>query len=407
MTPGRLDEFVGVDRLVTQGRHVVYRDPSGGERTRKLAGVRIPERWGIGRPKRCLWPTCAAGSKGNVTADTGVMITSARNRPPRQVPQGRVRPGRAQGIMTGAVAVAAALLLSGCGGSDHPPAIKAANWSTYEISDRDTVVGLLEQWAAKAKIAEGVLEVVDGMNMADARTRIRITHANGWRSIQLTGERGSWEERPLGSKKNPVVVWVRDMVPGETTADIVICDQRDCTDVTAWYVLANFNEELGFPDEIAGLLPQDAAEVSRVGNSDTFVIEHYLDHVDDPVVGSVIDDGVVTNYSLKDRVYIRGQREGGTGMEDCVGWLDRVEDLQTDADRFAYFCFSPNAGVFSGLHRLSGLKSFEALSEAASSTHSPEVGADLYGDLTDNEKAILQLLGAVEPAWAERHERQR
>ena len=294
-----------------------------------------------------------------------------------------------------------AFVLTGCGSDPRPPAISAANWSNYEVTDRGTVVTLLKRWLTEAKGAEGVFVVLDGMNMADARTPMKITHANGWRSIQLTGQHGSWENRTLGSKQHPVVVWVRDMIPGETTADIVICDQKVCTDVTAWYMLANFNDQLQFPDEIAGLLPQDAAGVSRLGTSDPFVIEFYLEHIDDEVTGSIISEEGIEPYTIKDRVYVRGQRDGGTGTEDCVGWVDRLEDLETDADRYPYFCFASNVGVFSGTRNNNGLKSFEASS--LSKSHAPKVSTDLYGNLSDDDKAVLLTLGAVDPKWAERH----
>jgi len=295
------------------------------------------------------------------------------------------------------------LVLTGCGSDPRPPAIAAANWSNYEVSDRDTVVNLLQSWLTEAKRVEGVFVVLDGMNMADARTPMRVTHANGWRSIPLTGQHGSWEKRTLGSKQNPVTVWVRDMIPGETTADIVICDQKLCTDVTAWYMLANFNDQLQFPDQIAGLLPQDAAGVSRLGTSDPFIVEFYLEHIDDEVTGSVISDAGIEPYTIKDRVYLRGQRDGGTGTEECVGWVDRLADLETEADRYPYFCFSTTVGVFTGTRNNTGLKNFEVIPPRT--PHAPDVSADLYGNLSDDDKAVLQILGAVDSNWAKRHDR--
>lgn len=245
--------------------------------------------------------------------------------------------------------------------------------------------------------------MLDGRNLTDGRTPIEVTHTNGWRSVELKGERGSWEDRELGSKQSPVTVWARDMIEGDPISDIVICRENRCTDVSAWYVLAGLDKELGFPSEVEGLLPQDAAGISRISHADTHVIRYHLEHIKDPVKGTVFAQGASEDYTLADRVYVEGTRNGGTGVEDCVGWFDRPAELDYDSDRFLYICFATSVGVFSGFDNRTGLKDFKTVTAEYSRSHAPKVTADLYGNLPIRIRGTLLALNYVTEEWSERH----
>lgn len=300
------------------------------------------------------------------------------------------------------IAVMGLSLLTSCN-KNLPPAFVYAHWESASTVDREYVVKKMDEWVKRSRDVEGELMVRDWEFKGSDKKPIVVKRIKGWKSVKLEGEIGEWSKKPIGSVESPVTIWSRDMVDGEYFEDIVICREERCTDVSAWYILAHMHEALGFPDEVEGVVPQDAATYSRVSMVDPWVLSFYLKSIDSPVEFHVYSKKKKKTYTLKDRVYIKGERRGAMGVEECVGWFDWGEEMNFDEDRFTYFCFLNKIGVVSGANRESGIVGFRPFGDGL--PEEPGVVADLYGDLPAERRAFLNGMGFVEKRWAERHDK--
>jgi hypothetical protein len=235
-----------------------------------------------------------------------------------------------------------------------------------------------------------------------AEVEVQVTQADGWSSVVLDGRLRLWEGEAAGSISEPVTVWARDSLGEELERDLVVCAAGTCTDVSAWYKLAAFDEFAPLPERIGGLRPQEVYQAAMIGSVEPSVISYFIKHLDDPVNGWFTDESGSKAYDLTDRFYVYGHRAGGAGTETCIGWFDRQEDLFSDDERFTRFCHSPVAGVTmgSGKEELISHRPIEP-----GSNHRPDTKADLYLLVDEDFRRYLETMGVVDAAWAARHTR--
>ena len=291
--------------------------------------------------------------------------------------------------------------LVGCSSPPLPPSVAAAGWNDVRSSDRDEVHAQLIRMHADSRSARGVFtyRIVDP---SGTEVEVLVTRADGWSSVVLDGRLRLWEGEAAGSVSDPVTVWARDALDGELERDLVVCAAGTCTDVSAWFKLAAFEEFAPLPERVGGLRPQEVYQAALIGALEPSVINYYIEHLDDPVNGWFTDESGSKAYDLNDRSYVYGHRAGRTGSETCIGWFDRQEDLFSDDERFARFCHSPVAGVTMGSGK-DALLSHRPI--VPGTFHRPDTTADLYLLVDEDFRRYLESMGVVDSVWAARHTR--
>lgn len=290
------------------------------------------------------------------------------------------------------------VMLTSCSSRPLPAAVAEAGWSDVRESNRDEVVAELARMRADAHKAEGVF--VFEVDDSTQRARVTVTRVGPWTTTRLEGQLVLWEDRRTGSPERPVTVWAHDQLPGESDRDLLVCVDGSCTDVSAWYLLAAFDSLVNLPQSVYGVTSQEVYLAAAIGSLDPSVIDYYHDHIDDPVNVSVVSDAGVEHFTISDRVYVIGHRKGGTGVETCIGWFDRRDDMLVDDDRFTRFCHSSVARALTAAGDDS-LLSYRPL--PATTERTPKVVDDLYRHVTPEVRELLETMGFVGPAWAERH----
>lgn len=308
-------------------------------------------------------------------------------------------PRTARGLAVAAAAVLAATMLSGCANSaEIPTYLEKSGWHAAYLSDRASVIDELRSWQKLAREAE-----VEAVYETDGE-EYRYTHQNGWTSVLLEGQ--SVMDRPVASKDDPVTGWKRDRSDGGLEADRVICFHGSCTDVSAWYVLANFDEELGFPDEVAGVAPPELATPFWTNELDPVFWQWQIDSLQEPYSSVTYVDGVSVTHTEKDRVYYLGKARVLGVETHCVAWFDSPEALSSDDPRAPVFCMHPSG--------ISAIDGYNKLISVRTVKHDPTFGPGRHVDLldafaakiaelgTDEKEMLLQML-AVDDGWARRH----
>lgn len=292
-----------------------------------------------------------------------------------------------------ALALFVLLALGGCALPSEPiPAVFASGgWSrAYEVSQQDVLEQLntWEQVASKAAVAA----VYD---MAGAT--YRFTRRPGWTSVTLNGQ--TVTDRPVGSEADPVVVWQRDLVDGERHPDRVICARSGCTDVSAWYALADFTDELSLPDEVNMVAPWEAAtplnEVELAAVRWDWARTHILESYE----ASIIDGTSVTEITEKDRVYYLGKARFAGVETNCIGWLQRREEFADRESRAPWFCFHPS-GVLAADNYNTLL---EVTALRAAEPGGPGPSTELLDNASRDARMAVLYFADVEESWARRH----
>ena len=222
------------------------------------------------------------------------------------------------------------LLLSGCSGEED----KEFSWEKVEKIKKEKVVAKIQSWR-EISSKGGFTAEVSSKEYPNEKRLIAI--GSNWRKLTSISS---------DNKKVELDFWSN--IDNET---VVVCKERICTDVSAWYKLAH-QEDVVLPQKVHAVTPGEVASYAELAMYFDTISKYYLEVVSD------------SSDSIN---FFSGERSETGKRESCVGWVIATKK---------YYLCATNDGVISSSS--TGLILNNLLLEKNYSKIRPLITSDIY-----------------------------